>query len=300
MNKIIMDRPYDYIALKNAVKELLEEYPFIHVETIGKAVSSKDIIAIKIGRADEYVLYAGAFHGSEHITESLLLKFTEQLCFALKSGSSLSGLDMRRVMMGRGLIIVPCVNPDGVEISLHGPSVSGYMANKVAALCLNNHKKWNANMRGVDINHNFDAGWQTLHELEQKSGIYGPAMTRYGGHKPTSEPETKAITDLCDTYPIRHALAFHSQGEVIYSGFDNIKVPRMQKMAEIMSSVSGYALDNPSGLAVGGGFKDWFIKKYRRPAFTVEVGLGENPLPSEDIAKIYSDLCEMLVLCLAM
>ena len=74
----------------------------------------------------------------------------------------------------------------------------------------------------------------------------------------------------------------------------------MQKMAEIMSSVSGYALDTPTGLAVGGGFKDWFIIRFRRPAFTVEVGLGENPLPTENIEKIYNDLLEMMVLSIAM
>lgn len=300
MSNIIKDIQYDYLNTKKAINNLKEAYPFLHTEVIGKAVSGKDITAIKVGRAAEYVLYAGAFHGSEHITINLLLKFTEQLCKALTNGTSLSGFDMRRVMMGRGLIIVPCVNPDGVEISIHGPATSGYMAAKVAKLCVNNHEKWNANMRGVDINHNFDADWSALHELEQANGIYGPAMTRYGGHKPVSEPETAALVELCNTYSIRHAIAFHSQGEVIYSGYDNIPVPRMQKMAEIMSSVSGYTLDTPTGLAVGGGFKDWFISRFRRPAFTVEVGLGENPLPTENIEKIYNDLLEMMVLSIAM
>ncbi len=299
MSNIIKDIQYDYLNTKKAINNLKEAYPFLHTEVIGKAVSGKDITAIKIGRADSYVLYAGAFHGSEHITVNLLLKFTEQLCKALTNGNSIANFDARRIMMGRGLIIVPCVNPDGVEISIHGPAVSGYMAQKVAKLCVNNHKKWNANMRGVDINHNFDADWSVLHELEQKNGIYGPAMTRYGGHKPVSEPETAAMVELCKTYNIRHALAFHSQGEVIY-GDSDIPVPRMQKMAEIMSSVSGYTLDKPEGLAVGGGFKDWFIKCFKRPAFTVEIGLGENPLPVENVQKIYADLEEMLTLTIAM
>ena len=300
MSDIIKDIQYDYITLKKAINALKDTYPFLHTEVIGKAVSGKDITAIKIGRADSYVLYAGAFHGSEHITINLLLKFVEQLCEALTSGNAIANFDARRIMMGRGLIIVPCVNPDGVEISINGPSAGGYMAAKVAKLCLNGHKKWNSNMRGVDINHNFDADWSALHELEQKNGIYGPAMTRYGGHKPVSEPETAAMVELCNTYNIRHAVAFHSQGEVIYSGYNNITVPRMQKMAEIMSSISGYTLDNPEDLAVGGGFKDWFIQHFKRPAFTVEIGLGENPLPIENIKKIYSDLEEMLTLTIAM
>ena len=67
-------------------------------------------------------------------------------------------------------------------------------------------------------------------------------------------------------------------------------------MAEIMSASSGYALEEPEGLAVGGGFKDWFIKEFDRPAFTVEVGRGENPLPLEDYAKIYKQIRELLML----
>ena len=71
-------------------------------------------------------------------------------------------------------------------------------------------------------------------------------------------------------------------------------------MAEIMATSSGYKLDSPEGLAVGGGFKDWFIKTFNRPAVTVEVGLGENPLPCEDTEGIYNRIKEMLILSVAM
>ena len=71
-------------------------------------------------------------------------------------------------------------------------------------------------------------------------------------------------------------------------------------MAEILATSSGYALDYPTGLAVGGGFKDWFIKTFNRPAFTIEVGKGENPLPITDTESIYNRIKEMLVLSVAM
>ena len=71
-------------------------------------------------------------------------------------------------------------------------------------------------------------------------------------------------------------------------------------MAEIMATSSGYKLDYPVGLAVGGGFKDWFIKTFNRPAFTVEVGLGKNPLPNESVQDIYERIKEMLILSVAM
>ena len=54
-----------------------------------------------------------------------------------------------------------------------------------------------------------------------------------------------------------------------------------------MAAVSGYALaDTPyaSGFA---GYKDWFLSAFRRPGYTVEVGLGENPLPISQFDTIY-------------
>ena len=71
-------------------------------------------------------------------------------------------------------------------------------------------------------------------------------------------------------------------------------------MAEIMATASGYALDVPSAIATGGGFKDWFIEEFNRPGFTVEIGKGKNPLPPEKSEEIYRQLKEMLILCCIM
>ena len=67
-------------------------------------------------------------------------------------------------------------------------------------------------------------------------------------------------------------------------------------MAEILSDASGYSLDEPEGLAVGGGFKDWFIEKFYRPAFTVEIGLGENPLDPSELDGIYEKTGRMMTI----
>ena len=48
-----------------------------------------------------------------------------------------------------------------------------------------------------------------------------------------------------------------------------------------------------------GGFKDWFIEKYQRPGFTIEIGKGKNPLPPSGVEEIYSRLEElMMLLCI--
>ena len=296
MDCIIYSKEYTHCERMSAIKLLCNRYEFLKPFTIGKSCQGKDITALKFGASDSYALITAGTHGGERITSTILLMFIEQLCRAYKLDGSIEGLNIRRGMLGRGVIFVPCVNPDGCDISLLGTAACGDKAEYIKNLCRGNFKKWNANYRGVDINHNFDAGWEELRQKEINLGIVGPAPTRYGGSKPHSEPETVALVNLCKRIEVRHVMALHSQGEVIYWSYGN-KVPaKSRKMAEIMATTSGYALDVPLGIATGGGFKDWFIKEFYKPGFTVEIGKGENPLPASDTFKLYKRVRELLVL----
>lgn len=300
MERIVKAREYDYLERQKVISKICEEYPFVKKSVIGKSVLGKDITALKIGSASAYCLIAAAFHGSERITSNVLLMFIEDLCRAIKDNSYIEGLKMPAAMRGRGVIFLPCVNPDGCDVALLGEKGCGEWRDKISRLCNKDFAHWNANIRGVDINHNFDAGWHTLREREKNMGIFGPAPSRFGGTRPESEPETLALCDLCRTSEIRHAIALHSQGEVIYWSYGKYQPTRSRKMAEIMATSSEYALDVPHGIAEGGGFKDWFISKFSRPGFTVELGLGENPLDISESIKIYSKVREMLTLSVIM
>lgn len=296
METIISSKEYDYFERKKKISDLCKEYGFIKSSVIGKSSGGKDIQALRIGSSDTYCLIAAAFHGSERITSTVALMYIEELCRAIKTDGFIAGMNIRKALTGRGVIFVPCVNPDGCDISLLGAKACGQYAEKIGNLCNKDFAHWNANLRGVDINHNFDAGWDLLKQTEQKNGIFGPAPTRFGGEKPNSEPETVALVDLCKKTNIRHCMALHSQGEVIYWNYGDRTHPKSRRMAEIMATSSGYALDVPIELATGGGFKDWFIQEFSRPGFTVEIGNGKNPLPAGTAYDIYSRIREMLVL----
>lgn len=297
MEKIILAEEHDYIKRQKLIDKLCREYSFLKKINIGKSSLGKNITALKIGSAESYSLITAAFHGSERITANILLMFIEELCNTLKKDGFIAGFNARKAMSGRGVIFIPCVNPDGCDISLLGENALGDKAPHYKKLFGNDFRRWNANFRGVDINHNFNADWENLRKKERALGIYGPSPTRFGGPKPESEPETVAITTLCRTANIRHATALHSQGEVIYWKYGEFEPPKSRKMAEIMSTSAHYALDYPTGIADGGGFKDWFIEEFNRPAFTVELGKGENPLPIESADNIYKQVKEMLMLC---
>lgn len=289
-------KTYDYTALRKVMRTLCERYGFLKEIRLGSSCAGREIIGLRIGKGAEYALIAAAFHGSEYLGENVLLFFAEELCEAMQNNGFIAGMNARRALFGRGVVLVPCVNPDGCEIAIHGRSACGSLAPAVERLCRGDFAHWNANLRGVDINHNFDADWEELHKRERKAGIFGPAPRRFGGHRFESEPETVALTELCRAGRIRHAMALHTQGEVIYWTYGDTRPPRSERMAEILATSSGYALDVPTGLAEGGGFKDWFIKEIGRPAFTVEMGSGQNPLPIAESAVIYERLREMLML----
>lgn len=293
MQMIIKATDYDARGIATLTKGIAEAFPFAQVETIGMSVAGREILALRIGNGDKKTLYAGAFHGAERITSVVLLKFALDFCTALHKNKIFAGVDVRRAMQGRSLYIVPSVNPDGCEINQKGKAACKNKYAEIFKLCQGNFLEWSANFRGVDINHNFDAAWEQLHEVERTNGIFGPAPRRFGGPKPESEPETVALTNLCRQNDFAHVTAFHTQGEVIYYGFRKENA-HCEKMAEIMSAVSGYKLDVPEGLSFGGGFKDWFSLEYERPAFTVELGIGTNPLPATDLDYIYNKTQEML------
>ncbi len=300
MENIVVAKEYDYYERKKVVDGLTSQYSFIRTGIIGKSCGGKGIPMLKIGSGDSYALMVAGVHGSERITSTVLLMFIERLCFALQNDSYLANIRITKALRGRSVIFIPCLNPDGCDISLLGRKACGDFADKIEAQSGGDFTHWNANLRGVDLNHNFDAGWDELHKKERDLGIIGPAPTRFGGFKPHSEPETLALVELCERVNIRHCMALHSQGEVIYWNYGNKTPSKSRKMAEILASSSGYALDVPISIADGGGFKDWFIEKFQRPGFTVEIGKGKNPLPCDTAESICLQIEEMLTLYIIM
>lgn len=285
----------NYKNRTKAIEDICKKYPFVNRKIIGHSLCDRPIDLLQLGNQQNPVLFACAFHGMEWLTTLLLLRFFNDCCDSVENKTKIKGYSMFNFLKKKGIALIPCVNPDGVEISLCGSLSSGKYKSLVSSVCKNT-AKWQSNARGVDLNHNFDAGWQELKRAEIKSGITSPSPTRYGGEKPFSEPETICLAELCEKSRFRHAVAFHSQGREIYYDFGKSTPQKSYKMARLMSKVSGYKMSQPQGLAVGGGFKDWFIENFERPAFTVEVGLGKNPLPVSMLDSEYGQILEMLCL----
>ncbi|WP_427339664.1 M14 family metallopeptidase [Caloranaerobacter sp. DY30410] len=290
---------YTYDILSDDIKGLLARYPFLQSGNIGRSVLGRKLYYLKLGRGSNEVFYNAAHHSLEWITTPLLMKFIENFCKAYSENKSIKGYNIRKIFEKSSIYIVPMVNPDGIDLVLNGLDNNNPYYDDLIKWnkgSIDFSKTWQANIHGVDLNHNYDASWEESKKAEPLYGIYGPGPTRYSGPYPESEPESKSVADFTRKHNFRLVLAYHSQGEIIYWNYKNLAPAEALKIGKKLSEVSGYSLAEAYGIASYAGYKDWFIKEYRRPGYTIEVGKGKNPLPISQFDKIYADNEELLLL----
>lgn len=293
---IPLDGDVDYARVEECLEVFLRRYDFIERIYVGRSIRGRDLCCVRLGRSDAPpILYVGTHHGMEHITSALLLRFINEYCESLHAGVRMYGVGMEYLFSERCIYVLPMLNPDGVELSLHGAEKESPLYERL--LKMNggdDFTHWQANERGVDLNHNYNAGFFEYKALEKENEIYGGGPTKYSGEYPESEPETAALCRLIRTVEPELILTLHSQGEEIYYT-NGGQCPRAsRRIGRIISELSGYTLSEPDGTAAYGGLTDWFIAEYGKPSFTIECGRGVNPLPKDNFFKIYARLREVL------
>ena len=300
-NIIATDISYPYNILKMNIRALCMIYPFLEVGSIGTSELCKDIPYIRIGRGSKEVFYNASFHANEWITTSVLMKFIENFSKAYANNSAIYNYDARKIFNEVSIYIVPMVNPDGVDL-VTGDLTQGMPAYEHAAEIAKEYPwlpfpdGWKANIKGTDLNSNYPANWERAREIKFARGYIGPAPRDYVGPNPLSASESKAVYEFTLAHDFSLALAYHTQGRVIYWQYLDYMPPQSHYIGTRLSESSGYPLEETpyeSGMA---GYKDWFIQEYNRPAYTIEAGIGVNPLPISQFDTIYEENEGMLVL----
>lgn len=149
---------------------------------------------------------------------------------------------------------------------------------------------------GVDLNLQFPAGWNQAKQIKYEQGFTSPAPRDFVGYGPLTEPEALTIYNFTLSHNFSLVIAYHTQGQEIYWNFQNINPPRGLDIANQFDVVSGYSVEEVPFNSSFAGYKDWFIQNYNRPGYTIEAGLGQNPLPISQFDKIYNDNLGILVL----
>lgn len=235
---------------------------------IGKSLTGRKIVAVKLGEGSPVGIAQYALHGREYITAKLAI---------------------RQYQTG-GIVgscwLVPLGNPDGALLSQTGADGFSDKVRK-RLIELNNgtdFSLWKANARGVDLNVNFDALWG-----QGVKNVRYPNAENYIGKKPFSEPETQALKAFTEKMRPDYTVSYHTKGEEIYWYFHQPfrDCLRDKALAIALSEATGYKLAYAKGSV--GGYKDWCIRQLHIPSFTIEAGAERltHPITEEELPVLF-------------
>ncbi len=145
---------------------------------LGHSVQGRAIRGVEFGHGPRWVAVIGGIHQGNEANSTVLANLLHEHFRE----------NLAEIPDGVGLAFLPDVNPDG--------AVAG--------------TRENAN--GVDLNRNWDAGWQP--------DSYGPSglVPGGGGTRPFSEPETRALARYLLDRPFVAAIFLHSKGGLVVPG----------------------------------------------------------------------------------
>jgi g-D-glutamyl-meso-diaminopimelate peptidase len=275
-------------------------FPFLTAGTIGDSVMGKPLWYLRIGTGQRQVLFNAAHHANEWITTPLLMKFLENYAYAYSRGGDIFNTPAEELYDATSLYLMPLVNPDGVDL-VNGLITSGGYYNDARAIAADYPSipfpnGWKANIKGVDLNLQYPAGWENARSIKFAQGFVSPAPRDYVGNMPLEAPESRAVYDFTRMRDFTLTLSYHTQGEVIYWKYLDYQPDKSYEIARQFAAGSGYTAELTPGESGYAGYKDWFIMTYNRPGYTIEAGRGVSPLPLDRFQSIYNDNIGILVL----
>lgn len=281
--------PYTYEDMLLDIGYLQLKYPdIIKTEIIGFTEWGFPIYSIILGKGETAVMINGAHHGREYATVPVIMKMMNHYAQLYEANKSVKPYGKVKKLLNKVSIhFVPMLNVDGVKIT---QGQLDYVKKEVK----NGLKKmlpkgvtlesWKSNAKGVDLNRNYPADW------EREEQDYSYMNSR--GKEAAEAKEVQALMDYCEKYDFKASIAYHNAGEVIFwHYFQNQKnEKRDYAYTKELSKLTGYRIiPKRQTTKPSGGFKDWFIKEYKRPAWTIEIGttVNQKPLGEKEMLKAY-------------
>ena len=258
-----------------ALRNINSQYPSItRVFELGKTHQQRPMMAIEIstqtGGADKpTVVFNAMHHAREVMTAEVVMQIAKVLTENYgKDTEVTSWLDQYRI------ILVPQVNPDGNSFVSNGK-----------IMWRKNAYKYSGEVVGVDINRNYPAYWNYCNGSSDS-----PRGEDYRGPSAGSEPETKAMMNLVNTYKPVAEISYHSYSEMILYPFgcSNVKNPSKNLFQSIGEEMNGNIRNDnnkTNSYEVGaipdllynadGGDIDWLWKEQGVLAFGIEVNASD-------------------------
>lgn len=278
---------YTYEQMNEDIRILGKMYPDIirDIHSIGKTSEGRDIPAFYLGKGPETIVMCASMHARECIATNFLMYMVDSYANAYLNDLSRDGYSFREVLDNYSFLIVPMVNPDGINIVQNGFD-SAQDPDFVKSLPQNSFgaKGWKATASGVDLNNNFDLMW-----YEKGSG---PSSEGYSGPYAASEPETLAMQNLINNTDFKIFASLHTQGQVLYWMDPNCNQELIDQHSNIISQICdeiGFTKMPSSGSIGYSGYMTDYVRYYKNTmAMTIEICpyIGDYPYPESDFDSI--------------
>lgn len=285
---------HSYTELEQDLMALADAYPGLaQVIDIGDSLEQRNIYALRISdnvgiqENEASVIFLGCHHAREWISVEVPYLLGKYLVENYDTDP-----EVKRLVNNCEIWIVPLVNPDGLEYSIHF------------------YRYWRKNMRdngdgtyGVDLNRNYGYKWGN----DNLGSSPDSASELFRGTGPFSEPESQAVRDLFSQKNFLALLSYHNYSQLILypwgytknaSDKEDLMFEIGDKMSKLMEPVNGRyyeAVQSGTGLYVtNGDTTDWSLGVYGIPSFTIELPpdssiTGEFFNAESDILPIFDE-----------
>lgn len=286
---IAVTYPYTYEDMMLDITYLEMKYPdIIEVDTIGTSEWGYPIWSIVLGKGEKKVMINAAHHAREYPTTSLVMKMINYYAQLYEKDEAVEPYGNVRELLDKVSIhFVPCVNPDGVKIAQG--QLQGLSKEKLAELKSllrpgETFENWKANGQGVDLNANYPAKWKRNRKPYSSQNS--------GGIKPGEAKEVQAMMEYTKKHDFLSTVSYHHAGGILfwYFGQTGTNRTRDYRLTQELGNLTGYTpLTIEAQIGSTGGYKDWYVQEFKRPAWTIEIGktVNERPIPEEEMLEAW-------------
>lgn len=210
------------IALNAAYPSICELITLPNLTSEGRTTHAVRLGVQATNTVDAYYI-TGGVHAREWGSCEILVNLATDLCDAYAGGTGVAyggkyypAAEVKVLMEQINIIIFPCVNPDGRSFSQSGTANAMWRKNRDTADSGGNPAKI-----GVDINRNQDFLWDFNTAFAPSAINFAlassdPSVETYHGHGAVTEPETRNINYIHDTYTrIKWYVDVHSYSQDI-------------------------------------------------------------------------------------
>ena len=304
---------YNYQNMTNLLIELQENHSDImSVTSYGKTYQGRDIWIVKlsdnvnIDEDEPGVLLDGAHHGNEKPSYEVLIYFIKHMVENYGKVNTdddgdgqvnedpIDGFDndedgqidedpsedrVRDAINNTQIYLIPMINPDGVEANTRKNRAPNYgmfgLRKKITSI-------------GVDLNRNYGYLWFLKYLLPRKYNLkylIKDSSEFYGGVKPFSQNETKAVKQFVETHNLSLYMSYHTWfGCVCWTWINKLKTRKdkiiLYSIGENISKINKYELipdldyNDILPLMIGPSAY-WMYMKHNIFSFVIELGYDE-------------------------